>query len=152
MSTSTYYVPEQSRWPILASLALFLLAYGAGTLMNAVSAQQGGGLGLALLLSGVLMMGFILVGWFGHVIRESRSGLYSEQMDRSFRWGMSWFIFSEVMFFAAFFGALFYVRVLALPWLSGEGDKGVSELLWPGFVAEWPLDRKSTRLNSSHVR
>lgn len=139
MSSSTYYVPEQSRWPILASIALFLLAYGAGTLMNALSAQQGGGLGVALLLAGALMMGLILVGWFGNVIHESRSGLYSEQMDRSFRWGMSWFIFSEVMFFAAFFGALFYVRVLALPWLGGEGDKGVTELLWPGFVAEWPL-------------
>src|SRR5690554_5011098 len=152
MSTSTYYVPEQSRWPILASIALFLLAYGAGTLMNALSAKQGRGLGVALLLAGAVMMGLILVGWFGNVIRESRGGLYSEQMDRSFRWGMSWFIFSEVMFFAALFAALFYVRVLALPWLSGEGDKGVSELLWPGFVAEWPLDRKSTRLNSSHVR
>jgi cytochrome c oxidase subunit 3 len=107
--------------------------------MNALSAQRGGGLGLALLLAGALMMGLILVGWFGNVIKESRSGLYSEQMDRSFRWGMSWFIFSEVMFFAAFFGALFYVRVLALPWLGGEGDKGVTSLLWPGFVAEWPL-------------
>jgi cytochrome c oxidase subunit 3 len=139
MSSSTYYVPEQSRWPILASIALFLLAYGAGTLLNALTADQGGGLGLVLLLAGALMMGLILVGWFGNVIHESRGGLYSPQMDRSFRWGMSWFIFSEMMFFAAFFGALFYVRVLAVPWLGGEGDKGVSQLLWPGFTAEWPL-------------
>ncbi|MBV0933925.1 cytochrome c oxidase subunit 3 [Marinobacterium weihaiense] len=139
MSHARYYVPEQSRWPILASIALFLLAYGAGTLMNALSADQGGGLGVALLLAGALMMGLILVGWFGNVIHESRSGLYSEQMDRSFRWGMSWFIFSEVMFFAAFFGALFYVRVLAVPWLGGEGEKGISQMLWPNFSAEWPL-------------
>jgi len=139
MSSSSYYVPEQSRWPILASVALFLLAYGAGTLLNALSAEQGGGLGLVLLLAGALMMGLILVGWFGNVIHESRGGLYSAQMDRSFRWGMSWFIFSEVMFFAAFFGALFYVRVLAVPWLGGEGDKGVSQMLWPDFVAQWPL-------------
>lgn len=139
MSSSTYYVPEQSRWPILASIALFLLAFGAGTLMNALSADGGGGLGLALLLAGALMMGLILVGWFGNVIRESRGGLYSSQMDRSFRWGMSWFIFSEIMFFAAFFGALFYVRVLAVPWLGGEGDKGVSQMLWPEFTAQWPL-------------
>ncbi len=139
MSSSTYYVPEQSRWPILASIALFLLAFGAGTLMNAMSADSGGGLGVALLLSGALMMGLILVGWFSNVIHESRGGLYSPQMDRSFRWGMSWFIFSEVMFFAAFFGTLFYVRVLAVPWLGGEGDKGVSQMLWPEFTAQWPL-------------
>ncbi|MFT7339356.1 MAG: cytochrome c oxidase subunit 3, partial [Marinobacter maritimus] len=78
-------------------------------------------------------------GWFGSVIKESRSGLYSAQMDRSFRWGMSWFIFSEVMFFAAFFGALFYARVFAVPWLGGEGDRGSSNMLWEGFQATWPL-------------
>ena len=65
--------------------------------------------------------------------------MYSEQMDKSFRWGMSWFIFSEVMFFAAFFGALFYVRTLAVPWLGGEGEKGITNMLWQGFEAQWPL-------------
>ncbi len=134
-----YYVPAQSRWPILASAALFLLAFGAGTLINALTAERSGGAGLLILLSGGLLMGLILVGWFSNVIGESRAGLYSAQMDRSFRWGMSWFIFSEVMFFAAFFGALFYVRTLAVPWLGGEGARGVSQMLWPGFSAEWPL-------------
>ncbi|MGB0204550.1 MAG: cytochrome c oxidase subunit 3 [Neptuniibacter sp.] len=135
----SYYVPEQSRWPILASISLFLMAFGAGTLMTNLSSESGGGLGLVLLLAGALAMGLILVGWFGNVINESHQGLYSPQMDRSFRWGMSWFIFSEVMFFAAFFGTLFYVRTLAVPWLGGEGDKGVSNMLWQGFSAEWPL-------------
>jgi cytochrome c oxidase subunit 3 len=73
------------------------------------------------------------------VVKESRAGLYSAQMDRSFRWGMSWFIFSEVMFFLAFFGALFYIRYWTGPWLAGEGDKGISNMLWPGFEYSWPL-------------
>lgn len=135
----SYYVPSQSRWPLLASIGLFLIAYGAASLMNALTADVGGGLGLVLLLLGALVMGLVLTGWFGHVIDESQAGLYSDQMDRSFRWGMSWFIFSEVMFFAAFFGALFYVRTLAVPWLGGEGDKGVSNMLWQNFEASWPL-------------
>ncbi len=139
MTTQTYYVPSQSRWPILASIALFLMAFGAGSAINGLNAEQGGGIGVILLLAGGLAMGLILIGWFGNVIRESHEGLYSHQMDRSFRWGMSWFIFSEVMFFAAFFGTLFYVRTLAVPWLGGEGEKGVSNMLWPGFTAEWPL-------------
>ena len=139
MSSQSYYVPAQSRWPILASVALFLMAYGAGSLINAMSAQSGGAIGLLLLLAGALCMGLILTGWFGHVIDESRKGLYSDQMDRSFRWGMSWFIFSEVMFFAAFFGTLFYVRTIAVPWLGGEGEKGIANILWPGFEATWPL-------------
>ncbi|MEH6580150.1 MAG: cytochrome c oxidase subunit 3 [Amphritea sp.] len=139
MTTETYHVPTQSRWPILASVSLFLMAYGAGSLINALTADSGGGLGLVLLLSGALCMGLILIGWFGHVIEESHAGLYSDQMDRSFRWGMSWFIFSEVMFFAVFFGTLFYVRNLAVPWLGGEGAKGVSNMLWQGFESTWPL-------------
>lgn len=137
-SEEAYYVPAQSRWPILASFALFLLAYGAGSLINNLQAQSGGS-GLVILLAGALMMGLILVGWFKNVIDESMSGLYSPQMDRSFRWGMSWFIFSEVMFFLAFFGALFYIRTWAVPWLGGDGDKGVSNMLWQGFEAQWPL-------------
>ena len=71
-----YYVPAQSRWPILASAALFLLAFGAGTLINALTAERSGGAGLLILLSGGLLMGLILVGWFSNVIGESRAGLY----------------------------------------------------------------------------
>jgi len=139
MTTQSYYVPAQSRWPIFASIALFMMTFGAGSLINAMTAESGGGFGLTLLLLGALFMGLILIGWFGHVIDESHAGLYSDQMDRSFRWGMSWFIFSEVMFFAAFFGALFYVRNLAVPWLGGEGEKGVANQLWQGFESTWPL-------------
>jgi cytochrome c oxidase subunit III len=68
-------------------------------------------------------------------------GLYSAQMDRSFRWGMIWFIFSEVMFFAAFFGALFYARHISLAWLGGDtvAKAATHHYLWPDFVAQWPL-------------
>jgi cytochrome c oxidase subunit 3 len=90
-----------------------------------------------------------MFGWFGTVIRESEKGLYSEQMDRSFRWGMSWFIFSEVMFFAAFFGALFYARTYSVPWLGGETNHGVltQSLLWSGYEAAFgrptvPVNRR----------
>lgn len=53
---------------------------------------------------------------------------------------MAWFIFSEVMFFAAFFGALFYARVYSVPWLGGEGaGAATNEFLWPAFENVWPL-------------
>src|SRR5688572_14087324 len=88
---------------------------------------------------GFFTLVYMLFGWFGTVIRESEGGLFNSQVDASFRWSMSWFIFSEVMFFAAFFGALFYARVYSLPWLGGEGD-GVmtNQLLWPQFENMWP--------------
>jgi cytochrome c oxidase subunit III len=88
-----------------------------------------------VLLAGLGIMIFMMIGWFGEVIRDSEAGRFNKQVDSSFRWSMSWFIFSEVMFFAAFFGALFYTRVLSVPWL-GEGD--TMQQLWPNFHASWP--------------
>lgn len=138
MSTSSYYVPEQSRWPIIASVSMGLLAYGAAMTFNAMSADRAS-FGPYILGAGFLVLFYVIFGWFRDVITESQSGLYSDQMDRSFRQGMLWFIFSEVMFFAAFFGALFYVRTFSVPWLGGEGEKGVTNMLWEGFQATWPL-------------
>lgn len=136
MSTySPYYVPSQSRWPIVGSIGLFLLVIGT---VNLLHSQMG--TGLVFFFLGFCTLIGMMVGWFANVIEESRKGLYSEQMDRSFRWGMMWFIFSEVMFFAAFFGALFYARQLSVPWLAGMGSKAMTgPLLWPDFKAMWPL-------------
>ncbi|WP_341708077.1 cytochrome c oxidase subunit 3 [Halopseudomonas sp.] len=135
----TYYVPAQSKWPIIASVGLLLTVFGAGSMMNGDNAGAGGSLGKWIFFAGALTIAWMMFGWFSNVVKESREGLYSPQMDRSFRMGMGWFIFSEVMFFAAFFGALFYVRTFAGPWLGGEGDKGVTNMLWPEFVYQWPL-------------
>ncbi|ROU09088.1 cytochrome c oxidase subunit 3 [Lysobacter enzymogenes] len=128
-----YYVPHSSRWPFLGSIGLFTLMIGVASWLNEVS------WGKPTFFVGVAMMIAVLFGWFGDVVKESVRGNYNKQVDVSFRMGMIWFIFSEVMFFAAFFGALFYARQLALPWLGGEGD-GVmtNSLLWPEFSAAWP--------------
>ena len=123
-----YYLPQPSGWPIVGSLALFLFASGMVLWANSLP-------GGWLVLAGIGVLLYMMYGWFGTVIGESESGKYNAQVDRSFRWGMSWFIFSEVMFFAAFFGALFYARVLSVPWL-GEGD--TNAVLWEGFKAAWP--------------
>ena len=138
-SHENYYVPAQSKWPIVASVGLLVSFYGIGTWFNDLSANRESSNGPMIFFVGGLILAWMLFGWFGNVIKESRAGLYSAQMDRSFRWGMSWFIFSEVMFFAAFFGALFYIRMWSGPWLGGEGDKGVANMLWEGFEYSWPM-------------
>ncbi|UAW98496.1 cytochrome c oxidase subunit 3 [Halopseudomonas nanhaiensis] len=134
-----YYVPAQSKWPIVGSIGLLVTVLGAGTLMNNLSDGDPAGGARWVLIAGLAIIAYMFFGWFSNVINESRQGLYSAQMDRSFRMGMGWFIFSEVMFFAAFFGALFYIRVLVGPWLSGEGERGYSNMLWPEFQFSWPL-------------
>lgn len=125
-----YYIPAPSHWPIFGSIALLCMASGMVMLMN--GSPKPGGIVLAL---GFAILVFMMVGWFGSVIRESEGGLYSKQVDTSFRWSMSWFIFSEVMFFAAFFGALFYMRVITIPELGDLQNK----ILWPNFTADWPV-------------
>ena len=126
---SYYFVPQPSHWPIFGSAALLLMANGAVLWMNHIAA------GPYLLSAGFFVLLTMLFGWFANVIRESEGGAYGKNVDVSFRWGMSWFIFSEVMFFAAFFGALFYIRVLSVPDLA-EGLSG--EFLHQGFSAAWP--------------
>ncbi len=143
MSTKhdSYYVPAQSRWPIVGAVALFMVAVGAGLTVQHISTDGAGGvIGKVILFGGFLVLLYMLSGWFSNVIGESLAGLYSKQIARSFRQGMSWFIFSEVMFFGAFFGALFYARMVAVPWLGGASNNAMTnELLWPGFEAIWPL-------------
>ena len=134
-----YYVPAQSKWPIIATIGMATTVYGLAVWFNDLSAARPDSYGPLIFAVGGLFLAYMLFGWFGAVIKESRSGLYSPQMDRSFRWGMTWFIFSEVMFFAAFFGALFYIRHFSGPWLGGEGAKGVANMLWPNFEYVWPM-------------
>ena len=126
--TDKYFLPDPSHWPIVGSFTLLLLGFGAAFTVNSMPA------GYYLLAAGFAVLIYMLFGWFGAVARESEGGHYNAQVDKSFRWAMGWFIFSEVMFFAAFFGTLFYMRVISVPWL-GELDQ---KLLWPDFVAQWP--------------
>jgi cytochrome c oxidase subunit 3 len=132
---SQYYLPPPSLWPITGTVGIATMMVGAAAWLN--GAEQG----RIVLLIGAVILLIMICGWFATVISESEAGTYNDQVDRSFRWGMVWFIFSEVMFFAAFFGALFYARVYSVPWLGGEGAAtGVitNFFLWPGFEAIWP--------------
>ena len=134
-----YYVPDSSHWPIVGAVALFLIAIGAGNYVSDLSNNVSGYGGL-ILLAGIALIIFMMFGWFSNVITESMAGKYSRQLDHSFRQGMMWFIFSEVMFFAAFFGALLYARTFSVPWLDGAGNNFMTgEVLWPDFTATWPL-------------
>ena len=127
-----YYVPHSSKLAIYGSLTLFVLMAGAVATLNAW-------LPVYSLVPGLAMLASLFVAWFYVVIGENQHGMYNLAVDRSFRLGMMWFIFSEVMFFAAFFGALFYVRQLSVPWLSGDGTKIFTNLLlWKGYSGIWP--------------
>jgi cytochrome c oxidase subunit III len=132
--SNAYYIPHDSTWPITGSVALFTTMLGAIAYLN----DWVGGWSF---IPGAILMAFMFFGWFGTVIGENQRGIYNTQVDHSFRMGMMWFIFSEVMFFAAFFGALFYARTLSVPWLSGQGVKVFTNfILWPQYEGTWPTN------------
>ncbi len=133
-SDKEYYIPEGSYWPIVGSVGM------ASLLGGYASSLHGNVIGTGFMVLGFGIIIFMVFGWMGQVVNESEQGIYNKQVDRSFRMGMGWFIFSEVMFFAAFFGALWYARNLSVPWLGGEGnDFFTGSVLWPEFKSIWPL-------------
>ncbi|MFM8556501.1 MAG: cytochrome c oxidase subunit 3 [Betaproteobacteria bacterium] len=124
-----YYVPPPSRWPMVGSIALLCFGFGMSGWVN------GAAYGPWMFTAFLAILIYMMVGWFGTVAKESESGLYNQRVDTAFRWSMGWFIFSEVMFFAAFFGALYYARTISMPWL---GDFDHKSVLWPDFKSVWP--------------
>jgi cytochrome c oxidase subunit 3 len=130
-----YYVPHSSPWPIIGSVALFTTVGGGAMWLNHANS------GPWVMTVGLCILLFMFAGWFGTVIKESEGRLYNDAVDRSFRMGMMWFIFSEVMFFAAFFGALWYARNFSVPWLGGEGTRALTKILrGDSYEAAWPTD------------
>jgi cytochrome c oxidase subunit 3 len=128
-----YYVPHGSHWPIVGSTGLFVLMVGVSSWLN------GAQIGFWIMWAGVAVVVFMLAGWFSNVIAENQAGKFNRQVDKSFRMGMFWFIFSEVMFFSAFFGALFYARNMAIPWLGGASNNFFTNLvLWNAYESTWP--------------
>jgi cytochrome c oxidase subunit 3 len=122
-----YFVPNPSKWPLLAGVSLLLTMAGASGWVN------GAAWGPYANVAGILCVLVVLYNWFGDAIKESEGGLYNQRVDISYRWSMSWFIFSEVMFFAGFFGALFYARAITMPWLADLDHK----LIWPDYAGVW---------------
>jgi len=134
---NVYYVPHKSRWPIIATLGMFLFMVGLANWLNGRVTS-----GQIVFAIGALTIIGMMFGWLGNVIRESLKGTFNSQVDTSFRMGMMWFIVSEVFFFAAFFGGLFYIRTFVVPWLGGLGDKGplINGYIWQGYSAAWPTN------------
>lgn len=136
-----YYVPEKSKMAVCATIGLILSTFGAASVMNDMTFGDGATTSSwSIFWFGLFFFAATLFAWFRTAIRENIAGLNSAQLKKSYVLGMFWFIFSEVMFFLAFFGALFYIRTLVGPWLAGEGEGGrMNHLLWEGFQYAWPM-------------
>lgn len=135
-----YYVPDSSSLAVRATIGLITTVFGGALVLNDMTFGGDEPTGSKwVLIVGLIIFVATLASWFGTAIKEHLQGMNSAQLGHSYVLGMFWFIFSEVMFFFAFFGVLFYVRNLAGPWLAGEGEGGrMNGLIWPGFEYTWP--------------
>jgi cytochrome c oxidase subunit III len=135
-SNETYYIPHKATWPVIGTVGLMTMMAGFANHLNGSSA------GSTFMVIGLIIFIIMFAGWFSMQATESESGMYSPQVGVSYRMGMMWFIFSEVMFFGVFFGALWYTRDVVVPWLGGEGTgPGRStEMLWQGYQSMWPTN------------
>lgn len=132
----TYYVPAHSSRPITSAIGLFFLGLGS------IFLTENPHVGFVLLGVGGLILGLTLIFWFRDVILENRKGLHDAQMDRTYRWGMFWYMFSQLMLVGTFFGALLFIRVFSIPGMAGMRDDAsqlTHLLLWPNFSGGWPL-------------
>jgi cytochrome c oxidase subunit 3 len=136
-SNDKYYLPHKATWPVIGTAGLVITLAGFANLLN------GSALGSPMMVAGLTAFIVMLGGWFSMQAMESETGMYNRQVGVSYRMGMMWFIFSEIMFFAVFFGSLWYTRNLSVPWLGGEGTgpgRATNEMLWAGYKAIWPTN------------
>jgi len=137
MSTNdAYYIPNKAVWPIVGTGGLLTMLVGFANYLN------GSSIGPTLMVLGLMIFIVMFAGWFTLQAGESESGMYNHGVGISYRMGMMWFIFSEIMFFAVFFGTLWYTRNLSMDWLAGIGDGPgrATAMLWPDFEAVWPTN------------
>jgi cytochrome c oxidase subunit 3 len=133
-----YFVPHGASYTALLSVGLLSAASG---FIFSVATDKNKDLaylqtpGKWMMYIGLAIILFMTFKWLSQVVTESVSGTYKNWEDKSFRWGMIVFICSEVAFFAAFFGALFYMRVLAVPELAGY-DPDITP--YKDFLGTWP--------------
>ena len=137
-SDNQYYVPHGSIYPSIISVGLLTLASG---FIFSIATDKSKDLaylqspGKWMMILGAFLILAMVFKWMGSVITESVTGQFKGWEDQSFRIGMIVFISSEVAFFAAFFGALFYMRVLSVPDLAA-----FDPLFTPykDFLGTWP--------------
>ncbi len=101
-----YHLVDPSPWPALGALSGFVLAFGLIVYMHPdmIGADA---VSLWIISPGILLVLATMFYWWRDVVRESHAGDHKPVVQLGLRYGMSLFIASEVMFFAAFFWAFF---------------------------------------------
>ena len=122
-----YHLVDPSPWPIVGSIAAFVLAMGAVFYMHPEMLGLSKPGPIWLFLPGVVLVAYTMFMWWRDVVKESRTpGLHSPIVLIGLRYGMTLFIASEVMFFVAFFWSWFHFALFP-EHVSGA----IAPAVWP---------------------
>ncbi len=105
-----YHLVDPSPWPIVGALSALIMAIGAVLWLASHKGQAIAGLNIGgpVFLVGLAGVIGTMYVWWSDVIREaSVKGYHTPVVRLHHRYGMILFIFSEVMFFVAWFWAFF---------------------------------------------
>ncbi len=110
--THDYHLVSPSPWPALGAFSAFVMMFGFVLYLHPTMLGEGLGAPLTQLGSWTIVPGISLVFltmllWWRDVISEAHGGYHKPIVQLGLRYGMVLFIFSEVMFFVAFFWAFF---------------------------------------------
>jgi cytochrome c oxidase subunit 3 len=98
-----YHLVDPSPWPIIGSVAAFLLAVGLISWMHKMFSWAP-----LVFAAGAIGVLYTMIGWWRDVVKEAEhKGDHTRVVQISHRYGMILFIASEVMFFVAWFWAYF---------------------------------------------
>ncbi len=128
MSASTpshdYHLVDPSPWPALGALAGFMfmggfILYLHPSLLGESPTSMLEAWGGWLLLPGSFLLLLTVALWWRDVIAEAHKGDHKPVVQLGLRYGMVLFIFSEVMFFFAFFWAFFNASLFPSEQIGG---------------------------------
>lgn len=148
-----YHLVNPSPWPLLASIGVFILALGGVVFMKGIASEVStedlnffSYIGNTMftegkpwvMLLGLLMVLWVMFGWWGDVIRESRAGDHTPVVQIGLRYGMILFILSEVMFFVAWFWSFFEMAIFHGARAGGTWDS--ASMFYSNLAAwsDWP--------------
>jgi cytochrome c oxidase subunit 3 len=132
-----YHLVKPSPWPLLGSIGILLLALGGVAYMKGLFGIEKGTIWAPL--PGFVFIVWVLIGWWGDVIKESRGGDHKEVVQISLRYGMVLFIASEVMFFVAWFWGFFEMAIFHDLRASAQYDLANPDLEALKGWATWPI-------------
>jgi len=131
-----YHLVKPSPWPLLGAASILAMMLGmAGYMKGLWFIPQHAWWGP---LPGLVALIFVLIGWWGDVLKESRAGDHKEVVQISLRYGMVLFIASEVMFFVAWFWEFFEMAIYHTLRANPDHADLANN---PGLVgwSEWPV-------------